>query len=229
MKKLSQFIKSGKGRGLKLVFWTTLCLSLLMGMLTYYTGVQFFKHQLITNFVDSIPTFVIKDGVIQNNNLKWAAYIPMTHVPVVIDTTQDTLPFAAMDGLYVTRTAMFSVADHGTRIDRAALLQNQLVSPAYIYGVLRRFALSFGIGIFIFSMIVSWLAYLFAVALTALFAWLLHAKLAVHRAWRVAAVTWSIGLAVSMILAFGGLIFSTWYVSVFTVIINVIILARLKN
>ncbi len=229
MKKLSQYIKSGKGRGLKLVFFTTLLLSLLMGAFTYYTGVQFFKHKLITQFVDSIPTFVIKDGQIQNNKLKWASYIPMTHIPVVIDTTLDTLSVPVTDGLYITRSAMFSVADHGTRIDRAALLDNQLITPMYIYSVLRRFVFSFAVGIFIFFFIVSWLAYLLAVALTALFSWMVRAKLATHRAWRVAAVTWTVGLLLSMILSFGGFIFSTWYVCIFTVIVNVIVLARMKN
>jgi len=229
MKKLSQFIKTGQGRGLKLVFWVTLLLALLMGSLTYYTGVQFFKHKPITDFVDSVPMFIVKDGKIQNDNLKWAAYIPMTRVPIVIDTTQDTLPLPATDGLYITRSAVFSVADHGTRVDRSALTGNQLVSPAYIYSLLRRFALSFAVGVFIFAIIVSWLAYLIAVALTALFAWLVRANLALHRAWRITAVTWTLGLVLSMILAFGGLVFSTWYVCFATVVINVIILSRLKD
>lgn len=229
MKKLSQFIKSGKGRGLKLVFWTTLLLSLLFGTFTYYTGVQFFKHKLITEFVDSVPTFTIKDGVIQDQNLKWSAYIPMTRFPVVIDTTQDTLSLPVPDGWYITRSAMFSVSNRGTQVDRAALLDNQEISPTYIYSTLKRFALSFAVGIFVFFFIVSWLAYLLAVALTALFAWCIRAKLATHRAWRVAAITWVLGLLFAIILAFGGFVFSTWYVSLFTVVINVIVLARMKD
>ena len=229
MKKLAQFIKSGKGRGLKLVFWTTLLLSLLFGAFTYYTGAQFFKHKLITDFVDSVPTFTIKDGTIQDKNLKWASFIPMTRFPVVIDTTQETLSLPVPDGLYITRSAMFSVAEHGTRIDRAALLENQEVSPSYIYSTLKRFALSFAVGIFVFFFVVSWIAYLFAVAFTALFAWLVRAKLATHRAWRMAAVTWSIGLLVSMILAFGGFILSTWVVCFVTIVINVITLVRMKD
>ncbi len=229
MKKLAQFIKSGKGRGLKLVFWTTLSLSLLFGTFTYYIGAQFFKHKTITEFVDSVPTFTIKDGAIQDQNLKWASFIPMTHFPVVIDSSQDTLSLPVPDGLYITRSAMFSVADRGTRVDRAALVDDQEISPAFVYKTLKKFAFSFAVGIFIFFFIVSWIAYLLAVALTALFAWMTHAKLATHRAWRVASVTWVIGLLLSMILAFGGFVFSTWYVCLITVVINVIILARMKD
>ena len=204
-------------------------LSVIFGGLTYYTGLQFFKHKLITDFVDSVPTLTIKDGIIQNNNIKWVSMIPLTRIPVVINTTQDNLALPVPDGLYITRTAMFNVTERGTSVDRAPLLDNQEITPEYIYKTLRHFALSFAIGIFIFFFIVSWLAYLIAVAFSALFAWIIRAKLATHRVWRVASVTWVLGLLISMILAFGGFIFSTWYVCLITVVLNVIILARLKN
>ena len=229
MKKLSQYFKAGKGRGLKLVFWTTLVLSLLMGAYAYHGGMQFFKRKPITDFVDSIPILTIKDGTIQNDNLKWVSYIPMTRFPVVIDTTLDTLPLPVPDGLYVTRSAMFSVAEHGTRVDRSPLLDNQVITPSYIHQALRKFAFSFAVGIFLFFLIVSWIAYLVAVAVSALFAWIIRAKLAPHRVWRVAAFTWVIGLLTSMILAFGGFILSTWIVCFVTIVVNVIILARLKD
>ena len=229
MKKLTHFIKSGKGRGLKLVFWATLLLSLLFGSFTFYTGRQFFKHKLITDFVDSVPTFTIKGGVIQNDHLRWISFIPMTKIPVVIDTTQETLSLPVPDGLYITRSAVFSVSERGTRVDRSELFEDQEISPEFIYKTLWRFALSFAIGIFLFFFIVSWLAYLLAVGLTLLFAWSVRAKVATQRAWRVAAVTWVIGLLVSLILAFGGLVYSTWGVCLVTVVANVIILARMKD
>ncbi|MBQ3695509.1 MAG: DUF1189 family protein [Alphaproteobacteria bacterium] len=229
MKKIAQYIKSGKGRGLKLVFFATLLLSVIFGTMTYYVGQKFFKNQMITEFVDSVPTFVIKDGAIQNNNIKWGSFIPMTRIPVIIDTTQESISLPVPDGFYVTRSAMFSVADRGTRVDRAPLPDAQLVSPTYVYSLLRRFVFSFAVGIFIFFFIVSWIAYLLAVLLTAFFAWLVRAKLATHRAWRVAAVTWVLGLLLSLILAFGGLVYSTWAICFITVIINVIILARFKD
>lgn len=229
MKKLAQYFKAGKGRGLKIVFWSTLILSIIFGGLTFYTGHQFFKHPMITDFVNSVPTFEIKDGKIQNDKIKWVSYMPMTQIPVVINTTLDTLSLPVPDGLYVTRSAMYSVSERGTRVDRSPLLENQEISPKLIYKTLENFAISFGIGIFLFFFIVSWLAYLIAVAFTYLFGWLVRAKLAVHRPWRVAAVTWIIGLILSMVLAMGGHILSTWVVDFITIVINVIILSRLKD
>lgn len=231
MKKLSHYIKSGKGRGLILVLITTFLLSLTISILTAYAGKQILEDESIASFIDSVPSFEIKGGVVQNNQIRWISAIPKTQSPIltIIDTTQDALSLPVPDGFYITRTAMYSVSDRGLRVDRASLPEEQTINPQYIRRLLQRFVFSFAVGVFIFFFTVSWLAYLLAVALTALLGWAFHVKLATHRAWRMAAVTWVFGLALSLILATMGLMYSVWFLCIATVIVNLIILKLMKN
>jgi len=227
--KLSQYFKSGKGHGLLLVFCVTFLWSLALGCLTHYVGRQVIQIPTISDFINSIPAFEVKDGVIQNNNIRWAANIPMTQIPFIIDTTRDELNLPAPDGIYLSRKNAFIVAKHGMDITQAPLSGDQIVNPSVIFHALNQFVLVFAITIFIMFFIAAWLSYLISVAFTALFGWLIRATLAGGRVWRVVAVTWVSSFSLCIILSMCGFVVSAWIICLIATILSLVILKKITD
>jgi len=229
MDRILKYLKAGSGRGLRLVLVVALLISALFGTLTYYTGSVFIEHPAITQFVDSIPSFSIKDGIVQEKNIQWKSYIPLTNIPVTVDTTMENLALPAPDGLYLTNRFMYLVSKHGTQSDRSEFTNDIDVSPAYAHEMLKKLIISFSVGIMVFVFIVSWIIFLIAVGVSALLGFLLRMNLSNKRVWRIAAVTWAIGQLICLGLALLGYVVSGWVVCGIGVLINMLILAKLKD
>ena len=228
MTKLKQYLQSGTGHGLRIVFWTALLLSIVSGFLVFRAGKQLSELPPVTQFIDSFPSFSIKDGAIQNQDLKWSAFLPFTSYPVVIDTTQENLSVPTPDGLYITRKALYHVADYGVQLNRSEFDGDVEVSPTYLHSVLHQFILSFSVGLAIFSFVVSWLGFLLSVGLSALIGLICGLVSGKGRVWRVAAVTWFLGQLTAVALSFVN-ITASWWLFALIIVVNVLILTQLKK
>ena len=229
MCRLSQYLKSGSGRGLRLVLLVTFLMSAFFGWLTWYTGREFSQHPVIVEFVDSIPVLTIKDGIVEEKDVQWKSFIPLTRIPVTVDTSMENLALPAPDGIYLTNRFMYLVSEHGTQSDRSAYANDVTISPDYVRDMLQRLVWSFALGMALFVFIVAWIGYLLTVALSALLGFLFRVGLGAGRVWRISAVTWSIGLIVVVGLALLGYIFSMWHVCWICILLNTIVLFRLKD
>jgi len=232
MGKLLQWFKWGKGRGLRIVFYLSFLLTIVFGLMTYYSGKEFINSPVVSSFVKSVPSFVIKDGAIQNKDLRWASYVPGIgqngKMLIVIDATQDELNFPVPDGLYVTRTMLYRVADYGTQIERSKLGEDRFISPAFLDSILYKMVASFSVVIGFVAFVFLWLSYLIVVALTALVGLILRSDLSNHRAWRVAAVIWAFVQLLSLVLWSVGIAIPLWGLLVWLVSC-IIILPKLKD
>ena len=228
---LSSYFKSGKGRGLRIVLILSLLISVVFGLYSFQVVGQIIHSPMVTNFVDSIPAFDIKDHAIQQTDLRWSRLIPLTQPPLVavIDTSIDTISLPVPDGVYVTRNHLFSVQNHAMEVTDREFASDLQVSPAYVHEFLRSLQKYSALMIAGFTFFISWIGFLIEVLLTTFLAWLLRQNRSNKRVWRMSAVTWGIGLVSSIALVFVGWILSTWAVVFIATFVNLVILARLKN
>lgn len=229
MKKLGSYFKTGKGRGLKFILLFSLILSIIFGGFTYYTGQTFSKHPMIASFINSVPSFEVKDGVVQDNQIRWASLIPLTSIPIVINTTEDKLSLPVPDGVYITRTMLYTVANRGTQIEPKQLTGTFLISPVELNSILKNLILSFSTIVAVLTFLITWVGFLLAVLFTALIGWIFRFNLSNKRVWRIVTITWILGLLTSLILAIFGIVIPTWHILLISLFINAVILAKLKD
>ncbi len=205
MKKISNYIRFGKGRGLRFVFLMSLLLSLLYGGFIAYTGLQLIKLSPVEDFVQSVPTFTVANGIVQDKNIRWRSQLPMTPIPVTIDTTQEDLSLPVADGVYLTSKYLYSVSQHGTEVQRSAIQGNFVVRPVYLKQILQTYIGVFAISTAIVGFLFLLLAFLLTVAFGALIGLIIGAKMGNGRIWRVSAVIWFLFQILSFVSALLGL------------------------
>ena len=134
MNKILNYIKNGRGYGLKFLILYSLLLSVIFAFQIKGLGDDFVPE--MQNAADKILPIKIENGAIiePNNeiksvNLNFGGII----FPFVLDTTVDTIdPIGLKPGIYVTRKALYSVSDKDTRVvdfqQNMDLLQGNYVS-----------------------------------------------------------------------------------------------------
>lgn len=190
MKKLSNYIQFGKGRGLCFVCLISLLLSLLCGGFIAYKGVQLIKLSPVEEFLKSVPTFSVADGVIQDKNIRWRSHLPMTPIPAIIDTTQEDLLLPVADGVYLTSKYLYSVSQRGTEVQRSPIQGTFVVTFEYLKQMLQTYVVVFAVSVGIFVFLSLLVSFVLIVALGALIGLIIGAKMGNGRIWRAAAILW---------------------------------------
>lgn len=223
MKKLSNYIQFGKGHGLRFVFLMSLLLSLLYGGFIAYTGLQLIKVPLVEGFLKSVPTFTVSDGVIQDKNIRWRAQLPMTPIPVTIDTTQEDLSLPVADGVYLTSKYLYSVSQHGTEVQRSAIQGTFTITYDYLKQMLKTYVGVFALSVGIVSFIVSVIIFLLLAALSAVLGLVIGAVLREGRVWRMAAIAWFLFQVLSFV---AGVLGATFYTGL-AIFVSLVVLSAL--
>lgn len=228
MNKLINYLKNAKNRGFLFVFILIFVSGLLVATVTRQIGNQWIQSAAITKLIDSVPTFSIKDGAIQEPNIRFATMIA-PQVPLVIDSSVETLPAGLPNGLYVTKNAVFEVSDNGTRLDKRPFIADMIVSPDTI-----RQALLWGL--FFAIPLILWVVfavafYFITLLFTMLFAKLLALDLGNHKAWRVTSLTFVIPLVALYFVSIftANVMFNPWFVVMLLIATNVVILSKLQK
>jgi len=210
---ISGYIRSGKGRGLSLVSLVALFLAVVYGFIIYFSGLKLLELPQLQEFLHSIPAFTVKDGVVQDQNIRWRVALPHTQEAdpvtgqpanpfvVVIDTTQKELQLPVADGAYLTSEYLYVVAKHGLTVNRMQLSGSADVNPDffnhYLTVYIRSFSVIMGIALFLVSLVV----FLTIVGLSALLGLAFKIRTGEGRVWRGAAVAWSAGLILKYLIS----------------------------
>lgn len=189
--KLSRYVRSGKGRGLLYVFLMTLLLAALYGGVIYYAGLQLIKLPPFEEFLESVPTFKIENGVVTDNTIRWRSQIPLTPIPVVIDTTHEELVPPLANGVYMTSKYMYNVA--GTEISRSPIPQTMDVNYDELKKLLQIYVTSFAVGTAVVFFMFSLVFYAIIVLLSTLGGLIFRLHLGEGRVWRASAIAWTFG------------------------------------
>ena len=230
MKKILNYIQFGQGRGLRFVFLMSLLLSLLYGGFTAYTGLQLMKLPPIEEFLKTVPTFSVSNGVVQDKNIRWRSQLPMTPIPVTIDTTQEELSLPVADGVYLTSKYLYSVSQHGTEVQRSQIQGTFVISPEYLKQILKTYIGVFAISTAIVGFLFLLLAFLLTVAFGALIGLIIGARMGNGRIWRVSAVVWFLFQILSFVAGLLGFtLYTVLALFVVCVVLSVIGLRCLAN
>ena len=238
MKKLATYLANGQGRGLRIILGLSVVLTLITTIAFYYTILRpFQQHPATVDFVENFPTLEVKDGSIQGPDIQWARMLPLTQMPLIINTEKDQLEElpATANAMYVTRTRQYTIINK--EVDEIVfadhlLLKNRTLAPGYFLPISWRDIVNKGLSIFI----ATWISFLVCVGVVALLAWILRLSLKNKRVWRVVAVTDLFCVIATMVLAMipftrvWTLMFvsSNWPIAV-AILISLTLLARLRK
>ena len=202
--KISNYIRNGKGRGLRLFCVVALLLSILYGVAIYFSGMKLTKLPQVDEFIRSVPVFSVKDGVIQDKNIRWHVAIPggTSSLSIVIDTSKPDLELPVADGIYLTSQYVYVVSQHGMSADRTQLQGSFDVNPEYLHARLQAYVATFALVIAVVSFVSSFVALLLLVGLSAILGLIFRARLGNGRVWRGAVVAWFIGLLLNFLASF---------------------------
>ena len=231
MKKLSNYVKNGKGRGLKLVAIFILVCALGLTALTYHATNEFFKNPVTQKFFDSIPTVEIKDHIAQNTDVKWMGILPLPDIPitVAIDTSIENITLPTPAVFYVTKNALFVVNQQTQDVRVLELPKEVTISPDSIRTFYKFWIVAVTVISLFAVMITAWLSYLATVLVTTFAAWLFRIVRNGGRIWRLTSLTWVFAIIASFISTLLGLTLTTSLVLLAVIIINLIILSRFEN
>ena len=205
---ISNYIRSGKGYGLYLVGVATLVLSILYGAAVFFIGMKVTTSQPVEEFIQSVPSFTVQDGVIQDNNIRWHFSIPQTPIMVVIDTTQPELKLPVADGVYITSEYAYFVAQYGMAVEKKKLEGSFDVNPEYLKSQIKHYLFQFAKEVVLRSVVSALLGFLLIVALSAILGWICHATLRGGRVWRGSVVAWLASLLISLVVGVVGIVLS---------------------
>lgn len=118
MNKILNYIKFGKGCGLKFLLLYSLVLSIILAVQIKGLGDNFVPE--MQNAAEQLLPIKIENGAIvePNNEIK-SVNLNFNGIifPLVLDTTVDTIdPIGLKPGIYVARKALYSVSDKDTRV-----------------------------------------------------------------------------------------------------------------
>ena len=229
MSKLSNYIKQGRGRGLKIVLYFSLVFALMVGVLSYLRAKSVITDPATEQFIASVPTFEVKDGVAQDNTVKWGTILPIYAQPLVIDTSIENIALPVPDGFYLTKNAFFIIQNNATQTQRFELSGNFDISPDFAKKALNTVVIISSIMLVASVFISIWFTYLLSVLLTALAGWLFRLSLAQRRVWRLSAITSTLSLICAVIATYFGLFATSGWLLLIMVVINLIVLSRLED
>lgn len=203
--KLSNYVQFGRGRGLRLVCLGALLLSLIYSGFIYYVGSQYIKLPFIQDFLKAVPTFTVKDGVVQDKTIRWRSQLPLSPLMLTIDTTQEELVPPVADGVYVTSKYVYNVAYYGAEVRRSDFPKKDFeLNYESLNLWLQMNVTYFSIGIAVTFFIFSLAFFLALVAIAALLGFCVRARLGEGRVWRSSAIAWCLG----QILNIAGMVFA---------------------
>ncbi len=234
MKKLNQWFKSGKGRGLRIFTIISFLIAATVVFFGLYPPLNnILKSQPVTEFIKTIPTFEIKNGEITNNQLQWTGTDPITGNPIFIDTSVDELKLPVPEyGAYITRKGLYFVSPEDVTT-KSLPQKHWVISSEFVADFSAYWLIFMSLFFFVFIWGALWLLYLASVSVTYLFASLIKVKTGDRRVWRISAFSVLslfilnillilVSLRMGMFLNFGwGLIF-------LITVLNLILLAKNK-
>ncbi|MGN0919416.1 MAG: DUF1189 family protein [Alphaproteobacteria bacterium] len=203
MKKLINYLKQGKGRGLRaMLIFTALIGFLLWGMI--YTYVRKVPENADLNaFVNQLPTIVIQNGeVVEPAGLN-KPYAFKGQSIFYLQTDRDEVsPFSA-DGIYLTRKIFAFVA--GGQIQQATSLSGDaVVTPENLMKAIRSFVAWTPVILGGFYFTILWVFYLLVVSLSALIALICRLRLNKGAVWRSASFATIAVLLIDIIMGMLG-------------------------
>lgn len=122
MKKILNYIANGQGMAMKIMLIVALASAIFLSALIKFGGNQLVP--MMQEVADQALPIKIENGVVVEpiNTLKVINLIPMYEnisMPFVIDTREDKLDTTELkNGLYMSRTAVYSIANGQTRINQ---------------------------------------------------------------------------------------------------------------
>lgn len=134
MKKISNYIANAQGLGIKFLLLYSLILGLIFALFIRIQGPQFIPYA--QSLADQMLPIKIENGVVVEpvDTVKKARLSigdKSLELPLVLDTTVDTLDASHLrDGVYMTRTAIYSVNRNQVRINQ---LQGNIDLPRADY------------------------------------------------------------------------------------------------
>lgn len=201
MKRLVNYLKEGKGRGLRAMLIFTI---LLGGFFWYFTSTGM-KNILsvpeVQAFVQSIPDIEIKDGVVikpaNMNVTKNFGPIPLLR----IQTDRDTLTQINQAGFYLTKKAFYWTSNGA--VNSVALPQALTINQEVIQTALRKVVTWFPVLYGLFYVAIIWAFYLILVGVTALIG-CVAGKMTVNKGtiWRLAMTTSIFVFVLELVLTF---------------------------
>ncbi len=230
MNKLSNYIKNGKGCGIRIVVLLSLLISVTLGIISYVSARAMVNQPVVNEFLETIPTFQITDGVAQDRNVHWRQNFPLgdNMIAMVIDTSIDDISLPVADGMYLTRNAFFFVGQNGSQAEKYSLPDVE-ISPDFIKSGIRILQIVATVIAVFLALLSAIVLYLIIVAITALVAWALRIKRLGRGLWRLCSLTWALLALVMLALSFSNLTINLWWLIFSTVILNMIVLSRMEK
>ena len=233
MKKLATYFKSGKGHGLRWVVIATLLLSIVISGVSYLGTKTFMDDPATQDFIRSFPTLTIKDGVVQGPAIQWARAVPFQNSIFAIDTTTDTITVPKPDGIYVTRTRLYTV-QQTNQVHEAVFADTRLKDATLTGKDFQQSPKDAAIYSALFIWLFMFISFLIYTGLTALIAWICRRPIGKGRVWRVVGFVWGVFTIVNLVLFFifpgqMAAFFANWASSVAPLFLSVIILICLKK
>jgi len=226
MKKLSNYVKNGRGHGIILVVLFTLLLSLVFSVPAYLSIKNELNQPENSAFFDSLPTFQIRNGVAQDKNVNWIQQMLFqdTVVTLAIDTSIEEISLPTSDGVYLTQKWLYFVGQKGERTSKYGLWDIDF-SPDFVKSVILTMPIIEGI----IAILGAILIYLIIVFATMFITWALRINRFGAGLWRLCSLTWMALLLLSYALVFVTFEVNFWYLVLGTIILNAIILSRLEK
>ena len=156
----------------------------------------------VCEFIASVPTFAVEDGVIKDKTIRWHALIPLTAISVVIDTTQEDLSLPVADGVYITSRYLYYVSDHGVNVGRSQLEGSFDVTKESLAQTLKAFVISSAVGLAVAALMTSLISFFLLVFVSAILGWIIGVRAKDGRVWRSSAIMWFVSLILSLIAGY---------------------------
>lgn len=207
MNTFTGYIEYGKGRGLIYFLIVSIVLSVIFGIVIHNRMQEMVKDEVVTNFIDRMPTFTIQNGqVVQPKD----AYIVVPFElgdqdGFILDTTNtpmDQLTFA--NGVYVTTNKVYFKT--GDTIQETALsaIGNRVITPEMLRELSTRLMTLATFFYSLFLFVILWIGYGILYVLVKLFFLILGRTTCPYIRGRSVFVAWSCILILDYVLfAFG--------------------------
>ena len=233
MNKILNYIRYGKGLGLKFLLLYSLVLSVILAVQIKGLGYNFVPE--MQNAAEQLLPVKIENGtIIEPNNEIKSVNLSFNGIifPLVLDTTVDTIdPIGLKPGIYVARKALYSVSEKDTRV--IDFQENMDLPLGNYVSLFKKVVWAVAIMAALIGWILPFVGYALCAVLYA-FCGQLVAKckklsLNFSTAMRLACVAYIATLLLMLVLSWFGLLLSFWSTSLAVILLEYLLLSAIAT
>ncbi len=230
MNRIINYIKNGRGYGLKILMLFSVLLASLIGGMSYYSLNTHLKSAAVQEFISNVPTLEIRDEklVAPVDTYVSLAYPQLPDTFFVINTREGDLDLMNFNSVFYL-TPERAYIKMGNDLQTTEYTENMLVTPEMIESVVNKIVLLMPIGFGLLLILLIWLGYGFLYLVSQVFSWLIKRPVPSDMRGRIVLLAWMDILLIDFILTLFGWGFSLSTALVWSLLIVGLIFLRLTN